>query len=145
MLWAPTIANALTIMPMGWLEATLQPFLAESPFELSVGVIGTLMSVGSLGFAIAAIATSFAQNYVGQLTQISAGQLLMASGSLLIATSTSSALTTIAYILLCLGTGLALVVSASLMSRTQARSTRTRLKPRVYPLRIPMSDPTSRV
>lgn len=117
MIWAPTIVNGFTIIPMGSLEATFEPFLLAEPFNMEQGAIGTVMSVGAIGMAIAAVLTGFFQKYVGQLTQICTGQALMCLGGVAISFSNSIGLTVFSYICLTLGTGFALVVSAALMSR----------------------------
>ena len=111
--------HALSFAAVGLLEACFAPFVLGPPFGASLTWVGTHMTIGSVGLATAALATSSiaAQFGAGQLAQIVAGQLMQAAGLLLLALCVSTGDAALAYTLACCGSGLSLVNSASLMSR----------------------------
>lgn len=118
-LWALALAHALSFGAVGLLEATFAPFMLAPPFAASLSWVGAHMTIGSVGVALAALATSSiaSQLGAGQIAQLVSGQQMQALGLVLLGVCVTATDAALAYTLACCGTGLALVNSAALLSR----------------------------
>ena len=79
------------------------------------------MAIAATGMAISAILTGLVSSkFIGQLTQVVIGEFSMAAGHLILAYATATGVAAFGYFVVCFGTGFAIVVSASLISRLLA-------------------------
>ena len=122
LLWLVAAIHAYGFATVGLLEACFAPYVLAPPFNASLTWVGAHMTLGSFGLAVAALATAAisAQCGAGMLAQIAAGEWMQALGLLTLAICVSSADAALAYTLACCGAGLAIVNSASLVTRLVA-------------------------